>query len=96
MLDDTRHQERLRRNSHLDEHPGEALDLLETQQLATLEPHHSLGGHAVAAAKAAAVGHRQAQIADRAAMTVKQLWACCDHATITAPRAGLADRRGVG
>ena len=74
----------------------ERLDLLEGQQTRAVEPAHALRGHAVAAAKAAAVGHREAQIADRAAVAVKQLRACCDHATITGPPRGAAGRRGVG
>ncbi len=83
-------------NAHLHEHAHEALDLLEGQQIRAVEPAHALRGHAVAAAKAAAVGHREAQIADRAAVAVKQLRACCDHATITGPPRGAAGRRGVG
>ncbi len=45
-------------------------DLLERQDLVALEPRQPLGGHAVLAAEVAAVGDRDAEIADRAAVAV--------------------------
>jgi hypothetical protein len=47
----------------LDQHPGDALDLLEGEQLVAGQPLHPLLGHAVGAAEVAAVGDRDAQVA---------------------------------
>ena len=49
-----------------------ALDLLEAQELVAVEPLQALGGHAVAAAEAAAIGDRDADVLDLAPMTVAQ------------------------
>ena len=53
-----------------DEDVDEALDLLEVQDLVTREPDVLLLRHAVRAAKVAAVGHRDTQIAQHAAEAV--------------------------
>jgi hypothetical protein len=89
-------------DTHVDEHAHESLELLEAQQLRAFQPAHALCGHAVAAAETAAVSHREAQIADRASVAVKQLRALRDNATIArwasrlcwleAPDAGSAAR----
>jgi hypothetical protein len=60
-----------------DERPGDTCDLLEGQQLAAVEeavvaPVHLLR-HAVGAAEIAAVGDRDAQVAQRTAESVERL-----------------------
>jgi hypothetical protein len=52
------------------EEPHEPLDLLEAQQLRALEPRQPLGRHAVLAAEVAAVGDRDAEVRDAAAVAV--------------------------
>ena len=55
-----------------------------------------LGGHAVAAAEAAAIGHREAQVADRPAVAVEQLRAFARYSDDSdmASRIVLAGGRG--
>ena len=48
----------------LDEDAGEALDLLEREQVLAGQPLHALGRHAVGAAEVAAVGDRDPQVTD--------------------------------
>ena len=69
-------------HAHLAEHPDNALDLLERQQLAARQPLDPLGGHAVAASEPAPVGHGDPDVADRATVPVDQLRAFCHAATI--------------
>ena len=64
-------------DAHLREQAHDALELLEGQDLVAVEPGQALGGHAVLAAEVAAIGDRDAHIADRAAVPVDQLLA--DH-----------------
>ena len=57
----------------LDEDAGQPLDLLEREHLAARQPLHALLRHAVRAAEVAAVGDRDAQVADRAPERVDQV-----------------------
>ena len=59
----------------LDEDPGQPLDLLERQHLAARQPQHALLGHAVGAAEVAAVGDRDAQVADGAPEGIDEIHA---------------------
>ncbi len=56
----------------LDQDPGDALDLLEGEDLVPGHPVHALLGHAVDAAEVAAVGDRDAQVAVHATERVDQ------------------------
>ncbi len=60
-------------DAHRGEQRHQALDLLEREDLRALEPREPLGRHAVLAAEVAAVGHREAQVADGPAVSVHQL-----------------------
>ena len=57
----------------LHEDPGQALDLLEGEQVLPGQPRHALGRHAVRAAEVAPVGDRDPQVADGTAEGVDQV-----------------------
>ena len=57
----------------LDEEAGEPLDLLERQHLAARQPLHALFRHAVGAAEVAAVGDRDAQVANGASEGIDEI-----------------------
>ena len=57
-----------------DEHVDQPLDFLELQDVLARQPHVILLGHAVAAAQVAAVGDREAQVAQRPMELVLDHW----------------------
>ena len=59
-------------HAHARHQPHDALDLLEAEDLVALEPGQAVGGHAVLAAEVAAVGDRDAQVGDAAAVPVEE------------------------
>ena len=69
------------RDAHRHEQAHEPLDLLEGEDLGPVEPRQALGGHAVLAAEVAAVGDRDPQVADQAAVAVAQRLRPRCHAT---------------
>jgi hypothetical protein len=59
-------------HAHRRQQRDEPGDLLEAQDLVSLEPGQARGGHAVLAAEVAAVGDRDAHVADQAAVAVAE------------------------
>ena len=57
----------------------EPRDLLVAEDVVAVQPRQALGGHAVLAAEVAAVGDRDADVADVATVAVDELGACCLH-----------------
>ena len=59
-------------DAHRGEQRDQPLDLLEREHLGSLEPRQPLGRHAVLATEVAAVGDRDAEVADEPAVAVAQ------------------------
>ena len=59
-------------DAHRRQHAHDPRDLLEAQDLVALEPRQPLGRHAVLAAEVAAVGDRDAHVADQSSMPILQ------------------------
>ena len=57
----------------------EPRDLLVAEDVVAVQPRQALGGHAVLAAEVAAVGDRDADVADVAPVAVDQLGTFCLH-----------------